>query len=72
MIRQQRLKKDFDQYKEKINKGGDNSVMAKRRASQTNEAIAKRGSIKPLFAKSISNLNVSDLEHNILHLMKVF
>ena len=72
MIRQQRLRKDYDQYKEKINKGGDHSVGVRRKATLGNDAIAKRGAKKPMFAQTVSNLNTHDLEHNILHLMRIF
>jgi hypothetical protein len=72
MIRQQRLRKDYDQYREKINKGGEQSMGARRKTTSGTEEISKRRANKPMFAQTISNLNTKDLEHNILHLLRIF
>ena len=60
MIRQQRLRKEYDQYRVKIKKG-DLSMPAKRKVYfGTNESSVKEGT-RPIFAQTIATLNIKYL-----------
>ena len=60
MIRQQRLRKHYDQYKDKINKG-QSSVGARRKIFYGNEALAKKGAKKPTFSQTAFSINIKDI-----------
>ena len=61
MIRQQRLRKHYDQYKDKINKG-QSSVGARRKIFYGNEALAKKGAKKPTFSQTAFNKFINNLQ----------
>lgn len=71
MVRQQRLRKEYDEYKQKLGKG-DNSGSLKKRGSLSLELTLRKEKKKPLFAQTINNLNLKDLECNMLHFIKIF
>jgi hypothetical protein len=72
MIRQYRLRKEYDQVKYRLSKG-DHSVPLKKRSTFSFEGSeASKSKKPPVFVQTANSIKPKDLECNILHLMRLF